>query len=276
MPARYSEGVRLSEYRVCAALEGLRSLENSSVDLVVTDPAYNTLEKWRNQGTTTRLTNSKSSSNVWFPVVTMEYLRLCILECYRVLRKNSYLYVMCDFFTSLDVHAAAVEAGFEAKKPVIWEKVGKKSQVKCSTCRAPVVEIEGRGSPGMGYPFRSGYEMIYFAQKGKRKPPKNKSTRDVLRFPRLKGKDLWPTQKPIPLLETLISLSSAEGDLVLDPFAGSGSTLVAAANLRRSYLGFDISPEGLCYFEKLLASYQSQAVTASEQPPSRGGVLELF
>ena len=54
---------------------------------------------------------------------------------------------------------------------------------------------------------------------------------------------LHPTQKPSRLMQALIALVTEEGQLVLDPFAGSGSTLVAARDLNRNYLGFEIDPE---------------------------------
>ena len=50
----------------------------------------------------------------------------------------------------------------------------------------------------------------------------------------------WPTQKPILLLERIIQLVTDEGDLVLDPFCGSGTTCVAAHLLCRDYIGIDI------------------------------------
>ena len=52
-----------------------------------------------------------------------------------------------------------------------------------------------------------------------------------------------PTQKPIRLLKALIELTTQKGQFVLDPFAGSGSTLVAAKELMREYVGFEISKE---------------------------------
>ena len=52
----------------------------------------------------------------------------------------------------------------------------------------------------------------------------------------------YPTQKPLALLERVIKLSSNEGDVVLDPFCGCGTTVAAADNLRRKWLGIDISP----------------------------------
>lgn len=52
-----------------------------------------------------------------------------------------------------------------------------------------------------------------------------------------------PTQKPIRLMESLIALTTREGQMVLDPFAGSGSTLIAAQRLGRQFLGFELSPD---------------------------------
>ena len=52
----------------------------------------------------------------------------------------------------------------------------------------------------------------------------------------------WPTQKPLKLLERIVRASSTEGALVLDPFCGSGTTLVAARKNGRAYFGCDISP----------------------------------
>lgn len=52
----------------------------------------------------------------------------------------------------------------------------------------------------------------------------------------------FPTQKPVALLERIISVSSNEGDLILDPMCGCGTALVAANNLGRKWVGIDISP----------------------------------
>ena len=55
----------------------------------------------------------------------------------------------------------------------------------------------------------------------------------------------YPTQKPLKLLERIIMVSSNQGDVVLDPFCGSGTTLVAANNLGRKYIGIDQNPEAI-------------------------------
>jgi len=65
---------------------------------------------------------------------------------------------------------------------------------------------------------------------------------------------LHPTQKAVRLMQALIELSTREGQLVLDPFAGSGSTLVAAKNLRRNYMGFEALSEYVETCKKRLES----------------------
>ena len=55
----------------------------------------------------------------------------------------------------------------------------------------------------------------------------------------------YPTQKPLALLHRIVSMASHEGDIVLDPFCGSGTTLVAARGLGRRFLGVDIGDEAV-------------------------------
>ncbi len=87
----------------------------------------------------------------------------------------------------------AEQAGFKFWKPIVWDKV----------------------AIGMGYHYRARYEFILFFEKGKRKLA-NLSIPDVLEFKRVyRG---YPTEKPVPLLETLIEQSSVAGDVVADPF----------------------------------------------------------
>lgn len=198
------------------AVRWLSTLADASVDLIVTDPPYESLEKHRNVGTTTRLKVSKSSSNQWFEIFPNERFESLLREVYRVLKKNSHFYLFCDQETMFVIKPIAEKVGFKFWKPIVWDKV----------------------SIGMGYHYRSRHEYILFFEKGKRKL-NDLGVPDVLQCKRVfRG---YPTEKPVELIEVLISQSSNENQLVVDPFFGSGSTLIAARNLSRSYMGCDIS-----------------------------------
>jgi len=71
--------------------------------------------------------------------------------------------------------------------------------------------------------------------------------------PKAKERTGYPTQKPLLLLERIISLTSNEGDCVLDPFCGSGTTLVAAQSLRRAAIGIDVSEDAVALTKRRLS-----------------------
>ncbi|MGO1297584.1 MAG: DNA-methyltransferase [Vibrio sp.] len=198
------------------AVQWLMSLATGSVDLMITDPPYESLEKHRKIGTTTRLKVSKSSSNPWFDIFPNDRFEALLKEVYRVLKPNAHFYLFCDQETMFAIKPIAEQVGFKFWKPIIWDKV----------------------SIGMGYHYRARHEYILFFEKGKRKL-NDLSIPDILTFKRVyRG---YPTEKPVGLLETLIKQSSCEEQIVVDPFFGSGATLVAAHNLNRHYLGCDLS-----------------------------------
>lgn len=238
------------------ALEGLRTVQDGAVGLIITDPAYESLEKHRAVGTTTRLSHSKSSSNEWFPTVPNSYYPDFFRECFRVLARNTYMFVFCDPETYLVLAPAVIDAGFELRKPLVWYKQTLDHDITCHHCegrleckRCGTPAQASHGSMGMGYPFRSSYELILFAQKGKRVPPENRGTRDVLEFAGVR--DGYPTEKPLPLLELLVRQGSEGGDVILDPFAGSGVTIRAAGNLGRIGVGFDLQQATVDRFYRL-------------------------
>lgn len=205
------------------AVNWLSTLANASVDLIITDPPYESLEKHRKIGTTTRLKVSKSSSNLWFEIFPNSRFESLFKEIYRVLKKNSHFYLFCDQETMFVIKPIAEKVGFKFWKAIVWDKV----------------------SIGMGYHYRSRHEFILFFEKGKRKL-NNLGVPDILECKRVhRG---YPTEKPVQLIETLVAQSSSPDELVIDPFFGSGSTLLAAKNLGRKYLGCDISDNAHDYF----------------------------
>lgn len=136
-------------------------------------------------------------------------------------------------FTRWDIVGAWVEAvnalrpmGFRYKMLLIWDK----------------------GIPGMGdidSNWGCGHELILYAKRGLRKMPYRRS--GIIHVDKLGSKQhVHPTEKPVGLMEYLISMSTDVGDLVVDPFAGSGSSLVASKRLGRNAVGFELDPK---YYE---------------------------
>lgn len=179
-----------------------------------TDPAYRSLDKHR-YGTTPRLVD-------WFPTIPNEEFVQLFDEAYRVLARGSHMYVICDYETAFEIVPMAKLAGFDFRKPVIHDKM----------------------RMGMGYNYRASYEMVLFFKKGKRNL-RDLGVRDVLRIPRITGRDEYPTTKPPLLLELLITMSSEYGELVVDPFVGSGTAALAAHKLGRRFEGCDVNPEAI-------------------------------
>lgn len=226
------------------AVEWLSTMPDGSVDLLITDPPYESLEKHRAVGTTTRLKKSKGSSNQWFSIFPNQRFEVFLEQVYRVLKKNSHFYLFCDQETMFYIKPIAEQAGFKFWKPIVWDKV----------------------AIGMGYHYRARYEFILFFEKGKRKL-NNLGIPDILEEKRVyRG---YPTEKPVPLIETLIEQSSSEGDIVVDPFFGSGSTMIAADNLKRIPYGSDISDDAHAYLRQRLGvsaeSHQQASCQAEAQ-----------
>jgi site-specific DNA-methyltransferase (adenine-specific) len=221
------------------AVEWLRSLASDSIDLVITDPPYESLEKHRAIGTTTRLKQSKSSSNSWFQIFPNDRFEELFVEVHRVLKRDRHFYLFCDAETMFVAKPIAEAAGFKFWKPLVWDKE----------------------KIGMGYHYRSRHEFVLFFEKGKRKL-NDLGVPDVLAFPRVHNG--YPTEKPVGISEVLVRQSTQPGELVIDPFMGSGSVGVAAVKQQRRFWGNDISDEALQIASQRLTAYSGGMVNAAQ------------
>lgn len=230
------------------AVAWLRSLPANSVDLILTDPAYESLEEHRKKGTTTRLKVSKASSNKWFPSFPNTRFPELFQECYRVLKPNRHCYVMCDAKTIPIIQLTAQESGFHFWNTIVWDKQ----------------------AIGMGYHYRNQCEFVLFFEK-KRKSQTGRQLHDrvtsnLIREKRIKNKSAYPTEKPVRLGEILIRQSSKPGELVIDPFMGSSSFGEAANNNGRLFWGCDLEPSSLDVSQKRLSS-----LVSNEKPKHKRG-----
>jgi len=135
------------------------------------------------------------------------------------LKKNSHIYI----FTSWKVYDKVkpiVEKYFNVKNCLVWNKT-----------EWGMGDLKGN--------YAEKYEMIIFATQGNRKLYSEKRPVNVLSYAPTTNYE-HPTQKPEELIEELVFNSTKEGELVLDYFAGSGSTLKASRECKRKWLGIEI------------------------------------
>jgi site-specific DNA-methyltransferase (adenine-specific) len=239
----------LFDLSIVDAVDWLRAQPAESIDLLITDPAYESLEKHRAIGTTTRLKHSKSSSNDWFTVFPNARFAELFEEAFRVLKRNTHLYLFCDAETMFVAKPEAERAGFRFWKPLVWDKK----------------------RIGMGYHYRARYEFILFFEKGKRRL-NSLGIADVISVPRIhRG---YPAEKPPAVSEVLIKQSSATGELVADPFMGSGSVGVAALKNGRRFRGSDLNLDAVRLTAERLRQF-GEGRAPDDLPEGEGGLLEL-
>ncbi len=220
----------------------LKLIEPGSIDLIVTDVPYKV---------TSRGNSSNTMSGYWVEAQSRkgkifanndieieEYLD----ELYRVLKESTHCYVFTNNLNLPHFLEVIGKSRFKFVKSVIWDKC----------CM-----ITGRYYMGC-------YEHILLLRKGGDRPINDCGTPDILRVPIgdkpvfADGAYVNPTAKPVELYEVLIRNSSEKGDLVLDPFCGSGTIGRACKKTGRRFIGFDIDEKQVEYATKSIENYTYQ------------------
>jgi site-specific DNA-methyltransferase (adenine-specific) len=184
----------------------LETLGAASVDFVLTDPPY--LVNYRARDGRTIVNDANT-----------EWLRPAFLQIHRVLKPSSFC---VSFYAWNRVHLfmdAWRSAGFRPVGHLVFRK---------------------RYASSVRF-LRYEHEAAYLLAKGDVQPPA-KPISDVIEF-RYTANKLHPTQKPVSALTPIINAFCPQEGIVLDPFAGSGSTLVAAKELGRRYIGIEIDAQ---------------------------------
>ena len=139
---------------------------------------------------------------------------------YRVLKRNSTAYMFCSI-RHLDFVRTFFSryTRFRLREVIIWDKL----------------------TMNVGPAFRKQYECILVLEKG-RPAYRDSKMLNLIRFRRVRDRR-HPHVKPVELIKLLISHSSDEGTVVLDPFVGTGTTAIAARNLNRHFIGIEINED---------------------------------
>ena len=193
-------------------LEVMKGIPDNSVDLVLTDPPYGI-------GYSRHIENPKhdklknDSNLLW--------LKDFLINVRRILKDNGSIYCFCSWH-NVDIFKQEIEKKFCIRNMLIWSK-------------------GGMGMGDLDTTYGCTYELCFYANQSPQILNGDRD-KDVLSYKR-SGNLCHPTQKPENLFKFLISKSSKENDLILDPFLGSGTTAVAAKQLGRRFIGIEISPE---------------------------------
>ena len=224
------------------SLELLALLPESSVDLIFADPPY----FLSNGGITCHAGKMVSvNKGAWDksqgPAANHEFNRAWLAACQRILKPNGSLWVSGTAHVIHSVGFAMQQLGFKLLNDISWVKPNPPPNLSCRYfTHATETIIWAARDKKSRHTFN--YKLMKETNRGKQmksvweiKPPETWEKRF--------GKH--PTQKPLALLERILLASSHEGDLVLDPFSGSGTTALAALRTRREAIALELSYEYL-------------------------------
>ena len=227
------------------AIEGLKSLPDNSIDLVVTDPPYNIASRTRATLQDGKIVSTMVAWGAWDTFVPFDYdilIRQLISEAYRVLKPNGSFYMFTAREQNGHYVRLAVERGF--------------------TYRNQLVMIKKNPLPSFAKSnWRSGFEICMYLTKGKPAAFNFLSQQECVNtfaYANSRKQTKHPTEKPLAFIKRLVDVSSRPGDVVLDPFMGSGTTAVAARELGRKFVGFDTSEEYVAMARNRLSSVKQE------------------
>lgn len=194
-------------------------MDAGSVDLIVTDPPYG-LDMFRAGRETSgqRLAEHQGTMYDDEPTKIMDMLDQVFMHAARVLKPDGHAYVFFHMTRYESIYLMLRKHfGHCDEVPIIWIK-----------------NTPGIGDPNQAWTYA--YEPCFWVNRGRSlmKP----QAFNYLKYDTV-SKKIHGTQKPVPLLRHLIQASSVPGEVVLDPFAGSGSTCIAAAQLGCRFYGIE-------------------------------------
>ncbi len=218
-------------------LDVLEQLPEGSVHLIFADPPY-----FLSGGGTTCQSGKRVSVDKgrWdaarAPEEVHEFNLRWLAACQRVLHPDGTIFVSGTRHVIFSLGFAMQQLGFKILNDITWYKVTPPPNLSCRyfTHATETIIWAARDA-------RSRYHFDYQAMKAENAGKQMRSLWSILP-PRKAEKRFGkhPTQKPLALLDRILRAASRPGDLVLDPFNGSGTTGVAAALLGRRYIGIDL------------------------------------
>jgi site-specific DNA-methyltransferase (adenine-specific)/modification methylase len=225
--------MKLNEIAYMDCLEYLKQIPDNFVDLIVTDPPYNVSQKHDLKINGRIIKKNFGDWDFGFdPLPVLAELR-------RVLKPNGQIYVFCGT-EQIPIYMQEFIKKWFFRNLLVWYKTNPPPRMSKTNFLFAneyiVYAIKEKGKPSLSiFNFSSQSTMHNTFISG--------SLQGKERLKEKNGLAIHPTQKPLAILKKLIEVSSKEGDVVLDPFMGIGSTAVACKELKRNYIGCEINPK---------------------------------
>ena len=230
----------------CDCLQGMRQMAAASVDLVVTDPPF--AIEFRAKRSNYNRTQDRVLEG-YHEIRRDEYTsftRNWMREVYRVLKDSGSMYVFSGWNQLKDVLTALDELGFITVNHIIWKyQFGVVTRRKYVTSHYHCLYVCKEDRQRRFYPFAR-YGPKEKSEQGRSLHYRDKEDVWTIHREYWTGDQKTPTKLPAELIRKILAYSSREGDLVLDPFLGSGQVAVIAREMQRRYIGFEINPR---YYE---------------------------
>lgn len=238
------------------ALEELKKIPDKSVDLVFADPPYGLAKK---KGLGWKYSNHVTLEEQWDIFAKDEFFRFNVqwlTECFRILKHGGSLWV-CGSFHNIYQLGYIIQhmSDLKINNSIVWFKPNAQPNITCRMFTESTEHLIWASKNGNGQRWTFNYEdtkNLIFDDIN----PRGKQTRNVWSIPLTPKREKWagehPTQKPEELLRRVILSSTKPGDLVLDPFVGSGTTSAVAKKLGRNSIGIEKEKKYLKIIEKRL------------------------
>ncbi len=211
------------------SLKILKDLKANSIDLIFADPPYNL------SGETFMTCKNgrpiKCDKGEWDKIENLqEFNRLWIKECIRILKDNGTLWISGTLHNHPNIGVILKELNLWIINDIIWYKPNATPLIQKNRF-VPSTELIWVAAKSKKYYFN--YEIAKSLNNGKQ-------MRNLWEIPAERHKTPHPTEKPEKLVERIILIGSKEGDTILDPFMGSGTTGVVAKKYNRNFVGIEI------------------------------------
>ena len=233
-------------------LEVMRSIANNSIDLVATDCPYKIVSggcrkipKDGERETSGILTHRHKDNKRtdWVDAVRTGKMfanndiefKDWLPDVYRILKDKSHCYIMVNSRNLAELQKQSEKVGFKFQNLLMWDK--------------------GNVTPNRWY--MQGFECILMLRKGGAKNINNLGSSNILKVPNIIGNKTHPTEKPIDLMRILIENSTQPNEIVLDPFMGSGSTMIACLNTNRKGIGIELDKHYFDIASKRITDHQA-------------------